>query len=190
MAHWEDPKRPEAKPYLKTGGRGGDVEASTSALVAADPVTRRRAATTCGWCGVAIQPKARGRIPTWCSPACRQRAWEQARAVVSGRSAGESRRATRRGPRPGNANAAGVGGAARRARPPGGRRPRLRPRSPGAGHGVAPRSRRLRPASLCPRQEPPRHPSEPPVRLPKAGWRHAAPLGLLHRSSFNGDSLP
>ena len=49
--------------------------------------TRRGAATTCGWCGAAIQPKARCRIPAWCSPACRQRAWEQARAAASGRSA-------------------------------------------------------------------------------------------------------
>lgn len=34
-----------------------------------------------------MQPKARGRIPTWCSPACRQRAWEQSRAAASGLSA-------------------------------------------------------------------------------------------------------
>lgn len=31
--------------------------------------------------------KARGRIPKWCSASCRQRAWEQARAAASGRSA-------------------------------------------------------------------------------------------------------
>lgn len=31
--------------------------------------------------------KARGRIPKWCSASCRQRAWEQARAAESGRSA-------------------------------------------------------------------------------------------------------
>ena len=34
-----------------------------------------------------MQPKARGRIPTWCSASCRQRAWEQSRAAASGRSA-------------------------------------------------------------------------------------------------------
>ena len=34
-----------------------------------------------------MQPKARGRIPTWCSPACRQRVWAQSRAAASGRSA-------------------------------------------------------------------------------------------------------
>ena len=60
------------------------VEATATA---ADPTDRRRAATTCGWCGGPIQPKARGRIPTWCSPACRQRAWEQSRAAASGRAA-------------------------------------------------------------------------------------------------------
>ncbi len=54
---------------------------------AADPADRRRAATTCGWCSGPIQPKARGRIPTWCSPAYRQRAWEQSRAAASGRAA-------------------------------------------------------------------------------------------------------
>jgi hypothetical protein len=34
-----------------------------------------------------MTPKARGRIPKWCSPACRQRAWEQSRAAGSGRAA-------------------------------------------------------------------------------------------------------
>ena len=48
---------------------------------------RRRAASACGWCGASIELKARGRIPKWCSPSCRQRAWEQARAAASGRSA-------------------------------------------------------------------------------------------------------
>jgi hypothetical protein len=50
-------------------------------------VLRRLAATTCGWCGGKIEPKARGRIPKWCSAACRQRAWEQSRAAASGRAA-------------------------------------------------------------------------------------------------------
>jgi len=45
---------------------------------------RRLAAPTCGWCGGPISVKLRGRIPTWCSPACRQRAWEQKRAAASG----------------------------------------------------------------------------------------------------------
>jgi ribosomal protein L24E len=50
-------------------------------------VRRRLAATTCAWCGGKIEPKARGRIPTWCSAGCRQRAWEQSRAAASGRAA-------------------------------------------------------------------------------------------------------
>src|SRR3954471_13463742 len=48
---------------------------------------RRRAAFACGWCGTDMEPKARGRIPKWCSASCRQRAWEQTRAGESGRSA-------------------------------------------------------------------------------------------------------
>lgn len=60
----------------------------------ADPATsdvrrRRLAATACGWCAGPIQAKSRGRIPTWCSAACRQRAWEQKRAAASGRAAVE-----------------------------------------------------------------------------------------------------
>jgi hypothetical protein len=48
---------------------------------------RRLAAANCGWCDGPIEFKARGRIPKWCSAACRQRAWEQSRAAASGRSA-------------------------------------------------------------------------------------------------------
>ncbi len=74
-----------------TAGASASASASAKSVeatsVTADPTDRRRAATTCGWCGGLIQPKARGRIPTWCSPACRQRAWEQARAAASGRAA-------------------------------------------------------------------------------------------------------
>jgi hypothetical protein len=51
--------------------------------------SRRAAAAACGWCGGPIDVKATGRIPKWCSAACRQRAWEQARAAASGRSAVE-----------------------------------------------------------------------------------------------------
>jgi hypothetical protein len=51
------------------------------------PTTRRAAAATCEWCGGPIETKATGRIPKWCSAACRQRAWEQSRAAASGRSA-------------------------------------------------------------------------------------------------------
>lgn len=59
---------------------------STPATVAA---TRRAAASACGWCGGAIEIRTTGRIPKWCSPACRQRAWEQSRAAASGRAAVE-----------------------------------------------------------------------------------------------------
>ena len=60
------------------------VTDETVTLDPAEVTERRRAATTCGWCGTPMQPKARGRIPKWCSPSCRQRAWEQARAAESG----------------------------------------------------------------------------------------------------------
>jgi hypothetical protein len=75
---------PERRIAAGAGASARSVEATAAA---ADPTDRRRAATTCGWCGGPIQPKARGRIPTWCSPACRQRAWEQSRAAASGRAA-------------------------------------------------------------------------------------------------------
>jgi hypothetical protein len=48
---------------------------------------RRLAARTCGWCGRPIKVKDTGRLPKWCSPSCRQRAWEQSRAAASGLSA-------------------------------------------------------------------------------------------------------
>ncbi len=76
--------RPAASPEPAHSAGAGGAEAISAA---ADPSDRRRAATTCGWCGGPIQPKDRGRIPTWCSPACRQRAWEQSRAAASGRAA-------------------------------------------------------------------------------------------------------
>jgi hypothetical protein len=54
------------------------------------PTERRRAAaTTCGWCSGPITPRSRGPVATWCSPSCRQRAWEQRRAAASGLSAVE-----------------------------------------------------------------------------------------------------
>ncbi len=43
----------------------------------------------CGWCGTHVVVLPRGRPPKWCSPTCRQRAWEQTRAAASGRSAVE-----------------------------------------------------------------------------------------------------
>ena len=43
---------------------------------------RRRPGQTveCGWCGRAVDVPARGRVPLWCSSACRHRAWEARRA--------------------------------------------------------------------------------------------------------------
>lgn len=64
---------------------------STPSAMADEDLTnaqrRRRAALTCAWCGGAIEVKTTGRLPKWCSASCRQRAWEQARAAASGRSA-------------------------------------------------------------------------------------------------------
>ena len=38
----------------------------------------------CGWCGAVVPVRTHGRVPTWCSNACRHRAWEQRRAADSG----------------------------------------------------------------------------------------------------------
>ena len=35
----------------------------------------------CGWCGRPVKVPARGRVPSWCSSACRHRAWEARRAA-------------------------------------------------------------------------------------------------------------
>jgi endogenous inhibitor of DNA gyrase (YacG/DUF329 family) len=51
------------------------------------PKRRRPTSLECPWCGTPIPVKPAGRIPTWCSPTCRHRAWEQNRAAASGRSA-------------------------------------------------------------------------------------------------------
>jgi hypothetical protein len=42
---------------------------------------------SCGWCGTPIAVKSTGRLPKWCSPTCRQRAWETDRAARSGQAA-------------------------------------------------------------------------------------------------------
>ena len=75
----ERERRRRDKPHAPQASRA-------SATVAA---SRRDAARTCAWCGSAIEVKATGRIPKWCSAAGRQRAWEQSRAAASGRSAVE-----------------------------------------------------------------------------------------------------
>lgn len=63
------------------------TEPGPTTIRGAQAFLRRQAATACGWCGAPIPLKAKGRIPKWCSAACRQRAWEQSRAAASGRSA-------------------------------------------------------------------------------------------------------
>ena len=62
---------------------------SAPATAAGPGSARRAAATNCGWCNGPITPRARGRIPKWCSDTCRKRAWEQKRAAESDRAAVE-----------------------------------------------------------------------------------------------------
>ena len=50
----------------------------------ANRVPSDRDVVTCGWCGTNIKVARVGRMPKWCSPACRHRAWEQRRAAESG----------------------------------------------------------------------------------------------------------
>lgn len=50
----------------------------------ANRVPKDRGTVTCGWCGTSIKVARVGRMPKWCSPACRHRAWEQRRAAESG----------------------------------------------------------------------------------------------------------
>lgn len=74
-----------ASPCGKAADDGAEAGHEGTAESAALPAAARRcAAQLCGWCGGPIEVKARGRIPSWCSPACRQRAWEQSRAAASG----------------------------------------------------------------------------------------------------------
>lgn len=64
--------------------QAGDPAADSMQAVESVSQARRRAVSTCGWCGAPITVKAMGRLPKWCSASCRQRAWEQARAASSG----------------------------------------------------------------------------------------------------------
>lgn len=79
------PKRDALARERKRRGQRGDPPARSASAPAA--ATRRAAATSCGWCGGPIDVQPTGRIPKWCSAACRQRAWEQSRAAASGRAA-------------------------------------------------------------------------------------------------------
>lgn len=67
--------------------QAGDPAVDPPQAVESVARARRRAASTCGRCGGSITIKGTGRLPKWCSAACRQRAWEQARAASSGLSA-------------------------------------------------------------------------------------------------------
>lgn len=72
----------------------GDASAAPASSAEAELVPVKRVAVRvpgqvvpCGWCGKSTPIPARGRVPKWCSSACRHRAWEQRRAAASGRSA-------------------------------------------------------------------------------------------------------
>src|SRR3954470_2728423 len=73
-------------------GGGGNVPVSDQCEVPKTPskASRRRMprlpgqVVNCGWCGTVVVVPLRGRVPKWCSPACRHRAWEQRRAAASG----------------------------------------------------------------------------------------------------------
>jgi hypothetical protein len=75
--------RHESPPQPSTSG-SGDSEAGSAPWGESATQARRHAASRCGWCGGPITVKATGRLPKWCSPSCRQRAWEQSRAAASG----------------------------------------------------------------------------------------------------------
>lgn len=81
------PKRPALARERKRRTRRDDLPRTHASVAAA--TTRRDAAVTCAWCGSAIEVKATGRIPKWCSATCRQRAWEQSRAAAAGLAAVE-----------------------------------------------------------------------------------------------------
>lgn len=55
--------------------------------MARPPDPRRKALLECGWCGHVFRAGRTGRMPKWCSPTCRHRAWEQSRAAASGKCA-------------------------------------------------------------------------------------------------------
>lgn len=76
--------RERARRSAALQARDTEQHPSTKAAPSTTAPTRRDAAVSCGWCGRRITPKARGRIPRWCSAACRHRAWEQKRAAESG----------------------------------------------------------------------------------------------------------
>ena len=49
------------------------------------PLPVRGQSIPCAWCGGPITVRSTGRLPKWCSQACRQRAWVQRKATESDR---------------------------------------------------------------------------------------------------------
>jgi hypothetical protein len=64
-------------------------ESRAEGLPASVVKVRRPDVVVCAWCRAEVTVPPRGRVPQWCGPACRHRAWEQRRAAASGRSATE-----------------------------------------------------------------------------------------------------
>lgn len=64
--------------------READARAASQRDANQQRPTIDRGSVTCGWCGATTPVPSRGRVPKWCSAACRHRAWEQRRAADSG----------------------------------------------------------------------------------------------------------
>lgn len=69
-------------PYREADARAASLRQANQRRPTID-----RGSVDCGWCGATTPVPSRGRIPKWCSAACRHRAWEQRRAAESGLSA-------------------------------------------------------------------------------------------------------
>ena len=83
QSHKRDPLARERERRIRAAAAGPVLPShETCPAASPGPTSRRDAARTCGWCGGAIDTKRVGRIPKWCSAACRQRASEQYRAAV------------------------------------------------------------------------------------------------------------
>lgn len=90
--HWVNPKA-ELRGLERKQARAGQArlirmreqrrEAARLERIA-NRVPKDRGVVTCGWCGTNITVARVGRMPKWCSAACRHRAWEQRRAAESG----------------------------------------------------------------------------------------------------------
>src|SRR4051794_18100387 len=63
---------------LQGHGRSNEMSARKARRVPGQTVP-------CGWCGQSVTLAGTGRIPKWCSQACRQRAWVQRQAAAEDR---------------------------------------------------------------------------------------------------------